>query len=446
MRDPRHVLAVGTDEQSADAATKQLSDATVAVAHAADVTITLCRTAVDCLVVAQRADGVPADYLVYAARGLYPDLPVVVFGPDPPQTDDATTVEAERIDDARVVSAIQDTLTDNHDPDAARQPSRPETILASLFEEYPAHLYTKDSKARHLMASDHILDPTELLGLTDMETFGDEEYERANYSDDWQVIEDGEPVVEMDEYADDQDLFFRTSKIPWRGPDGDIIGLVGITQDITEMREDKDQLRRRNRRLRKVALVSSHELRNELQVLLRRCSELDTDEDRAADVTESIEHLTDIVDKIVSLATYTERERTRTTMWLSALVRDVWEGHPTSNASLTIESDRQVRGHRDATQLLVEMVVDNAIVHCGRDVSVTVGETDGGFYIADDGPGVAFDSPAHALEPGATTVENAAGVGLYIAQQIADEQGWTIEITNRADGGTRVEVTTVEES
>jgi len=407
----------------------------------ADLTITLCRTAVDCLVVPQRAEGVPADYLVYASRGLYPDLSVVVFGSDPPEPDAATVVEAERIDDDRVVAAISKTLAANPDPDSARRPSRPETILASLFETYPAHLYTKDSEARHLMASDHILDPTELLGLTDMETFGDEEYERANYSDDWQVIEDGEPVVEMDEFADDHGLFFRTSKVPWRGPDGDVLGLVGITQDITEMREDKEQLRRRNRRLRKVALVSSHELRNELQVLLRRCSQLDVEDDRTTGVIASIEHLDGIVDKIVSLATYTERDRTPKTMWLSALVRDVWEGHPTSNASLTIASDRQIFGYRDATQLLVELLVDNAITHCGPDVAVTVGETDGGFYIADDGPGVVFDPPERALEPGVTSDRNGAGFGLYIAQQIADEQGWEISIENSDVGGTRVVVT-----
>ena len=444
MTNPRHVLTAGVDAQNADSAAARLSDATVAVARVADVSITLCRTAVDCLVVPQRAEGVPADYLVYAARGLYPDLPVVVFGPDPPEPDAATVVEAERIDDDRAVAAIEETLAANPDLDSARRPSRPETLLASLFEAYPAHLYAKDRNARHLMASDHILDPTELLGLTDMETFGDEEYERANYSDDWRVIEDGDPVVEMDEFADDQGLFFRTSKVPWRGPDGDILGLVGITQDITEMREDKEQLRRRNRRLRKVALVSSHELRNELQVLLRHCSELDAEADRTREITVSVEHLNGIVDKIVSLATFTERERSQTTMWLSALVRDVWEGHPTSSASLTIESDRQIYGYRDATQLLVEMLVDNAIVHCGRGVSVVVGETDDGFYVADDGPGIAFDPPARALEPGVTSLDHTAGFGLYIAQQIADEQGWVIDVSVSDPGGARFDVTGVE--
>ena len=444
MASPRHVVVV-EPATPVDTFEDELSDATVSTASASEVMVELCRSAVDCLVIDDSTETLRGDHLSYAAHGLYPDLPVVVFGPKSAESDHAVTVDAETLTDEAVLTAVRDALDVDSRPQSARPPSRPETMLASMFDGYPVHLYAKDTEARHLIASDHIIDSTDLLGLTDMETLsGDETYDEANYTDDWQVIDEGTPILEIDEYADSKDLFFRTSKVPWRDEHGDILGLVGITQDITELREQKEELRWRNRRLRKVALMTAHELRNELQVLTGHCSQIeDTDAHKQA-ASDSIEHLSGIVDKIVSLATYNERERDPTTMWLSALVRDIWEGQSTAEATLSLSGDRRLLGDRDATQLLVEMLLDNALVHGGPEISVEVGGTDDGFYVADDGPGIDFEPPSYALEPAVTSVESASGFGLYIAQQIADEQGWTIEVRNLDDGGARFDVTGID--
>ena len=40
---------------------------------------------------------------------------------------------------------------------------------------------------------------------------------------------------------------------------------------------------------------------------------------------------------------------------------------------------------------LLENVFQNAIEHGGEDVTVCVGDIDGGFYVADDGPGISED-------------------------------------------------------
>lgn len=441
MTGSRQVSVVDGSGRPLEALASALSDATVESTSVDDVMMHLCRSAVHCLIVPADIPDTSVENVVYAVDGLFPELPIVVFGTDPPDVD-APTITAAEVTDSSVVTAVGDVL-DSTDPESAQPPTRRETLLASMFEGFPAHLYAKDVDARHLIASDEMIAPSELLGLTDMETLsGDESYDEANYTDDWRVIEDGEPVLQIDEYADSTDQFLRTSKVPWRDSAGDILGLVGITQDVSELREQKEELRRQNRRLRKVALMTAHELRNELQVATGHLSQIRCEEAAVDATSDSIDHVAAIVDKIVSLATFNQRNREPTTLWLSALVRDVWEAFSTTDASLSITNDRRLVADRDATQLLVELLVDNAIVHGGTGVTVEVGGTESGFYVADDGPGIAFEPPQRALEPAVTSVENESGFGLYIAQQIADEQGWGLSIVN--DDGVHVEVTGIQ--
>jgi len=415
--------------------------------------VRLCRSAVSCLAVPTDV-ATDVENVVYAVDGLYPELPVVVFGTDLSGTVfgtdlpdvDAEMVDAETLTDAAVVDAVADVLS-GEPPASARPPTRRETLLAAMFDGFPAHLYAKDADARHLIASDELLTPSSLLGLTDMETlWGDETYDEANYNDDRRVIEAGENVLDIDEYADSTGHFLRTSKVPWRDSSGRTVGLVGITQDMGELREQKEALRRQNRRLRKVALMTAHELRNELQVATGHLSQIECDETAVDATATSVEHVAAIVDKIVSLATFNQREREPTTLWLSAIVRDIWETFSTAESTLSFVNDRRLLADRDATQLLIELLIDNAMVHVGPAVTVEVGGTDTGFYVADDGPGIEIDPPERALEPAVTTVESASGFGLYIAQQIADEQGWEIGVGTSVDGGARIDVTGIQEA
>ncbi|QCC50545.1 PAS domain-containing sensor histidine kinase [Halapricum salinum] len=447
MTDGRQVFVVDGAGQSVEAFASGLQesvgDVTAESVDLDDVMVRLCRSAVDCLVVPADSTATDVSNVVYAVDGLYPELPTVVFGTDLPEVD-TVAVDAATLTDATVVETVADVL-DGDRPPSARQPTRRETLLAAMFEGFPAHLYAKDADARHLITSDELIAPSALLGLTDMETLsGDEMYDEANYADDWRVIGAGESVLDIDEYADSTDSFLRTSKVPWRDGSGEIVGLVGITQDMGELREQKEALRRQNRRLRKVALMTAHELRNELQVATGHLSQIECEGAAVDDTGASIERVAAIVDKIVSLATFNQRERESTTLWLSALVRDVWEAFSTPESALALADDRRLVADRDATQLLVELLIDNAIVHSGPAVTVEVGGTESGFYIADDGPGIAFDPPERALEPATTTVDSESGFGLYIAQQIADEQGWVLDVSASDAGGARFDVTGIE--
>ena len=93
---------------------------------------------------------------------------------------------------------------------------------------------------------------------------------------------------------------------------------------------------------------------------------------------------------------------------------------------------------------LLENLFRNAVDHAGEDVTVTVGDLDDEFYVADDGPGISDDERDRVFEDGYSTVEEGAGLGLAIVAGIAEAHGWSVTVTESEDGGARFEVTGVE--
>ena len=77
--------------------------------------------------------------------------------------------------------------------------------------------------------------------------------------------------------------------------------------------------------------------------------------------------------------------------------------------------------------------------HGNNTVSVWVGACDGGFYIADDGNGIAPDNREDVFTPGVTAKAGGTGIGTTSVQQIVEAHGWEIEVTNSVEGGARFE-------
>jgi signal transduction histidine kinase len=74
----------------------------------------------------------------------------------------------------------------------------------------------------------------------------------------------------------------------------------------------------------------------------------------------------------------------------------------------------------------------------GPSVRIRVGTVDDGFYVADDGRGVAPDDRARVFDPGYTD-RDGTGLGLTIVERIAVAHGWTVSLEAATDGGARFE-------
>lgn len=122
---------------------------------------------------------------------------------------------------------------------------------------------------------------------------------------------------EVEEFLDLDAAYVRTSKVPWYNGDGDVRGLVGLTQDITERKVREHDLRRQHERMVKTAVVAAHEFRNELQIARGRLEEISSDQDHADCIDESLARTEAIVDMVVDLSSKETTVEDPKAIWLS---------------------------------------------------------------------------------------------------------------------------------
>ncbi|PSQ16582.1 hypothetical protein BRD00_10515 [Halobacteriales archaeon QS_8_69_26] len=118
-------------------------------------------------------------------------------------------------------------------------------------------------------------------------------------------------------------------------------------------------------------------------------------------------------------------------------------------SGLSAVRHEHVRGPRDDAdpgrlEHVFENLFRNAVEHGGDDVTVTVGALDGGFYVADDGPGIPEDRREEVFDVGTSTAADGTGFGPTIVRHIVETHGWRVRVAESEDGGARFEVTGVE--
>ncbi|WP_436931196.1 ATP-binding protein [Halosimplex halobium] len=458
------VLVAATDPADASALAEALDHAGVAASvdsagSLPDLFDALCYDTVDCLVVPDEGNPVAPSHLERGVRTLYPGLPVVLVGAgedwadgsSPDRADGSggeprtTRVDAGSLTDAEAVAAVAAALDGDTQSAAARPPSRLETLLMSMVDGFPMHLYAKDEAARHALATGATVDLADVIGRTDeVLTDGPPDRARRSYADDRRVIEEESPLIEAEEYtAGEDDEYALTTKVPWYGSDGDVVGLVGITRDISERKRRQQELRRQNERLAKVALVAAHELRNELQVASGRLEAVPEGTPHVDAVAASHARLASTVDDIVRLAARERVGGEERTVWLSTVAREVWASHETPGAELVVAEDARVRADPESLRILFEILLSNALEHGGRDVTVTLRWTGDGFAVADDGPGIEAEPTDRVFDAG-FAADDGDGFGLYVAQRIAADHGWRLGAENGPAGGARFTVEGVD--
>ena len=117
-------------------------------------------------------------------------------------------------------------------------------FFRSLMDDTPDSIYIKDRDCRLLRVSRSMArslgheDPAELVGKTDIELFG-EAFGQRTFLEDQRIMASGEPLVGLIEsrpLGDAHVNWTLTTKVPLRDATGDIVGLIGITREINEIK------------------------------------------------------------------------------------------------------------------------------------------------------------------------------------------------------------------
>ena len=238
----------------------------------------------------------------------------------------------------------------------------------------------------------------------------------------------------------------KAQLVPIRDDEGNLKEIVGVTTDITEQKFRESELRRQNERLDEFANIVSHDLRNPLNVAEGRLdlAQKECDSDHLEMVDHALERMSMLIDDLLRLA----REGKSVEMVEEVDIADVvdvsWQNVETPQATIIVDSTQTIQADQSRLVQLFENLFRNSVEHSEGDVTITVGELENGFYVADDGPGIAESKRDQVFEYRYSTSDQGTGFGLAIVNNIVDAHGWDIRVTDRPEGGAQFEITGVE--
>lgn len=221
---------------------------------------------------------------------------------------------------------------------------------------------------------------------------------------------------------------------------------IAQLQQQQQVQQQRDQLQNKANRLEDLTTTMSHDLRNRLQAINTRIQLAQRTDDSkhltaAADAVDRAERL---LDDLVTIARNEQQQHTLETISVETVATEAWETVSTSEASLVLETNSQIRADRRQLHQLFENVFDNAVTHNSEPITVRVGETNDGLFIEDNGTGLPAGDYDRIFEAGYSKGEVGTGLGLQITKRIAKTHDWTIRPTESDEGGARFEITDID--
>lgn len=157
------------------------------------------------------------------------------------------------------------------------------SLLRTVIDAIPDSIYVKDRQHRLLLNNRaHIqavgaTSSAELLGKTDFDLFP-QALAHQSHADEDRLLASGQPIVNLEEHVvrpDSSEAWMLTTKAPLRNLQGEIIGLVGVTHDITALKAAEavtEAALAREMELgelkSRLVSMASHEFRNPLAAIL----------------------------------------------------------------------------------------------------------------------------------------------------------------------------------
>lgn len=141
---------------------------------------------------------------------------------------------------------------------AEREVERQKNLLEAIIRILPCRIFVRDRENKFILINEPyqsslgVPKPEELIGHR-LSEFTEESRIKTIREEDKLVREQGESIlnkVEFDRGPFEKEKWVVTSKVPLRGPDNSIEGIVGMTYDITEQKEAEEEAHRLSEELR----------------------------------------------------------------------------------------------------------------------------------------------------------------------------------------------------
>ncbi|MBA3462273.1 MAG: PAS domain-containing protein [Deltaproteobacteria bacterium] len=340
-------------------------------------------------------------------------------------------------------------------------------LLDSLLRSVPDAIYFRDARGKFIRANPAfatrlgLSDPESALGKTPFE-MPDKEAALQLHLPDEAVLRTGEAqlyCLESWTRAGGAPAWDLVTRLPLRGKDNEVVGVIGILRDVTEQRLAEDKIKEAVRQRDEFLAMLSHELRNPLAAVVT-ATQLLKDENRQ----DSQSHLIEVVDRQAhqmarllddlleaSRVTQNKIEIRRLPIDLRVVIEEAAGAASslmmTNGLRFTVENDpRPLTIDGDATRL--QQVCLNLLTNSARytpkgghvRLEATREGTDAVIRVHDDGAGIPPDMLEAVFElfvQSSRTIERAQGgigVGLTLSRALITMHDGTIQAASAGEG------------
>lgn len=348
-----------------------------------------------------------------------------------------------------------------------------EQLLQTLIDNLPLNVYIKDKESRKILVNKaecnylEVDSPNDLLGKSDFDLF-EPTIAQISRDEDLIVLNTLKPILRKQTVNVKKDgtiTSFQTSKIPLIGNDGIAYGIVGISVDITELKQKEEELRHlinvtslQNKKLINFTHIVSHNLRshaaNFSMLLDFLASESDEEEKRkiiemltntSNNLIETLDNLNDVV--AISRNINQEKESINLKQRLNNVTKNLSSFLKNNKATIIneIPDDLCIKVIPSYIESILSNFITNAVKYKRNDepplirLFVIRSEEYTILSIQDNGQGIDLKKYGDKLFGLYKTFHNskdARGIGLYITKNQIEAMNGKISIESEVGKGT----------
>ncbi|MEO1404000.1 MAG: PAS domain-containing protein, partial [Cyanobacteria bacterium J06635_1] len=219
------------------------------------------------------------------------DLPTTLGSNNPALTIQASTVQASTVQNRAISNPVfqahNDVLIGKDTEDTLRSEGHPvhqtAEFMQLVLDNIPQYIFWKDRNSVYLGCNHRwaemagINDPSKVVGLADDDLPWTQKQKDWYLECDRRVMGTDTPMLRIKQsqrQADGRLSWRETSKLPLHDADGNVIGLLGTIEDITERKVAEDLLKQSEKTFRKLA--KQEELLNQISTQIRKSLKLET--------------------------------------------------------------------------------------------------------------------------------------------------------------------------
>ncbi|WP_339653393.1 PAS domain-containing protein [uncultured Maribacter sp.] len=352
-----------------------------------------------------------------------------------------------------------------------------EKLLRTLIDNLPVNVYIKDTESKKILVNKAeceflgVDNPEDILGKSDFELYPEESAIKSR-EEDLRVMSTLKPIIGKETNKiklDGKETSFLSSKIPLLNNKGIAYGLVGISLDISKLKQKESELRNiinivsiQNKKLLNFAHIVSHNLRSHSANFSMLLNFLESEQDEVEKATiigmlgEASNNLMETLDNlndVISINTHTNIKKQKINLHDKVLNVNQNLISYLLNNNATIKNNIPSNFNIKAVPAYLDSILTNFITNSvryrdpNRKPIITLSADKKNNYsiltISDNGLGINLEKHGKKLFGMYKTFhehKDAKGIGLYITKNQIDAMNGKVEVTSEVGKGTEFKI------